>query len=507
MLGSKQNDGTPRPILANRLYVPEQLVTDDLLERFRLRWIEQQYRLVVDENDRVVMLSNGKQKTERVEIVHVIEAYRELLTAKQTWIGLPRGDDAGIQHLLRRALDLRTINPLGFRLRLRHHVLDDARWPDQNKCVDAWLDAGTGIILGQTGAGKTIIGMGCVARLGLQTLILSKRGDGEKHWEAEFREHTNVERLEKQMGRRLVGPYRHKGAYPISVATVQTFLHPKGYGRLIDDQFRFGLVVADEIHELVSPEFVRVFSLWAPLSWLGLTATIERLDKREFLAYKIIGPVVARLGADQMKPEVHFIETNFSVPAWMEGRKPFSAQWKWGRLLQMMSTDQSRIDLIVRTVMDSIDDGRLVAVLAERLILAKEIFRRLKQNGYDVCYVDGAVPNKRRETLYHELAAGKYRCICAGLKVMDAMVSIKPLNCLHLVTPVNARHRIMQIFGRTRRPDKNKPMPLVYYYKDTGGQLSGAFNNVTKVCQAEGWTIHQRSRNLANLTMTKWKKK
>jgi hypothetical protein len=90
---------------------------------------------------------------------------------------------------------------------------------------------------------------------------------------------------------------------------------------------------------------------------------------------------------------------------------------------------------------------------------------------------------------------------------MDAMVSIKPLDCLHLVTPVNARHRIMQIFGRTRRPDKDKPIPVVYYYKDKGGQLSGAFRNVSKVCQEEGWEIHEESRALAGMTMKKWKGK
>ena len=497
------------PILANRLYVPEALVTERLLERFRHRWTETVYQFVLDEDGMVVM-KDGKQKQERVEINHVVTAYRDLLSGHPNdWVGFPRGDAKDLLPLLRRAVDLRTVNPFEFKLRLAQHVTEDARWPDQKQCVDAWLQRGSGIILGQTGAGKTIIGMEVVARLGQETLILSKRGDGERHWEQEFRLHTNVEALEKKLGRRLVGPYRHgKHHYPITVATVQTFLHPKGYGRLIRDQFRFGLVIADEVHELMAPEFVRVFGLWAPLSWLGLTATIQRPDQREFLAYKIVGPVVARLGADQMKPEVKFVETSFSVPPWMMGKRPFSRQWMWVKLQSLIAEDLVRLELVVKNVMESIDDGRLVAVLAERLSLAGAIFHRLEQENYPVCYADGSVPPARRKLLYEELAKGKkYRCICAGLKVMDAMVSIKPLDCLHLVTPVSARHRVMQIFGRTRRPDKGKAIPLVYYYKDHGGQLEGAYRNVRKVCETEGWAIHQNPYNTTFHSMGKIRQK
>lgn len=501
--------GLLTPILANRLYVPERLVDRRLLERFRHHWTEATYQFVLDEDGLVVMTSDGKQKRERVEVDHVVTAYRSLLSGQaEDWVGFPRGDAKDLKPLLRRAVDLRAVNPLGFRLHLAKHVTEDDRWPDQKRCVDEWCRAGSGIILGQTGAGKTIIGLGVISRFGQETLIVSKRGDGEKHWEQEFRRNTDVERWEKKLGKRLIGPYRHKTPYPISIATVQTFLHPKGYGRLIKDQFRFGLVVADEIHELVAPEFVRVFGLWAPLSWLGLTATIQRPDHREFLAYKIVGPVVSKLGADQMKPEVKFIETSFSVPSWMQGRTPFSAQWTWVKLQSLIAADPVRLDLVVQNVMESIDDGRLVAVLSERLALAQAIYARLRQDNYPVCYVDGAVPPERRKQLYAELAKGRqYRCVCAGLKVMDAMVSIKPLDCLHLVTPVNARHRIMQIFGRTRRPDKGKAIPLIYYYKDHGGQLEGAYRNVRKVCEAEGWTIRQAPRHATFLSMGRIKSK
>ena len=494
-----------QPILANRLYLPEAMVDAALLQQFRHNWQEKIYEQVFDEDGVQVLTASGKPKIKRRTITHTIEAQRELLMGgRADWIGLPRGDLSIIHRYAKDAVDLRAVVPLGIDLQLADHVTSDKRWPDQARCVDKWLQQSSGLILGQTGSGKTPVGIGAVCKLGLTTLIISKRGEGEGHWEDEFRAHTNIDRLEQEWGRRLIGPYRHKKRYPITIATVQTFLHKKGYQRLIDDQFRFGLVIADEVHELVAPEFIRVFSLWAPLSWLGLTATIKRPDRREFLAYRILGPVAAKLKADQMRPEVKFIETNFTVPSWIEAGA-FPRHYKWGKLLALISKDEDRIELIVNHVMQDINDGRLVAVVGERTQLLRTIHEKLRQNGYDVAYADGTVPKAKRKKIYADMSKGlKYRCLCAG-KVLDAMVSIKPLDCLHLVTPVSARHRILQIFGRTRRPQEGKLIPQVRYYADNGGQLSGAYRNVVKVVNEEGWKIETETALINQPALTKWK--
>lgn len=492
-----------QPILANRLYLPETEVTKGLLERFRHHWDEEIWETVEDEEGNPVLTKSGKPKVEKVVIPHTIDAVREILTGQTVdWIGLPRGDRSIIAQHARDAVDLRSVNPLGFRLELGQHVLQDSRWADQAECVDQWCREGSGLILGQTGAGKTLVGIGAVCRMGLQTMIISKRGEGEGHWEQEFRQHTNIEQLEQQLGRRLIGPYRHKKKYPVSIATVQTFLHKRGYRKLIRDQFRFGLVIADEVHELVAPEFIRVFSLWAPLSWLGLTATIERPDHREFLAYRILGPVAATLEADQMRPIVKFINTGFVAPDRIVHSK-YKRHWIWGKLLALLCDDQDRIDCIVENVAADIDDGRLIAVVGERKQIIRTVRDRLHEVGYDVAYADGSVPKARRKKIYEEVAAGKkYRCLCAG-KVLDAMVSIKPLDCLHLVTPVASEHRVKQIFGRTRRPDEGKLVPLVRYYVDEGGQLSGAFRKVLAVVQKEGWEV-EKSEGLAMPAQSTW---
>lgn len=498
-----------QPILSNWLYCPEKLPTKRQLKRFQLQWKEYVYEEVLDEEGLRVLTDAGNPKVKRRTVSHTLNSYRTLLTGGADWIGLPRGDKSLVADLAGDAVDLRSRNPLGFRLRLGSHVLQDKRWPDQKRCVLDWYREGSGLIVGQTGAGKTILGLAAACRCGFQTLIISKRGEGEKHWEREFREHTNIDELEEETGERLVGPYRDKGAaYPITIATVQTFLHKLGYRRLIRDQFRFGLIIADEVHELVAPEFIRLLSLWAPRHWLGLTATPERPDKRDFLAYQILGPIAAKLEADQLPPEVEFIEIPFSVPHWMMGRKPYSRRWTWTKLLSLVSTHEDSLKIMQDRIQQDIDDGRLVAVVGERTKMLRTLHDRVRREGYDVAYVDGKVPMGKRDQIYADMAEGKkYRCLFAG-KVLDAMVSIKPLDCLHLITPVAAKHRIKQIFGRTRRTDEGKAIPLCRYYAGSGGQLSGAFRKVLKVCENEGWKIRRTSLALsARSTMGKWKPK
>lgn len=502
--------GIMQPILANRLYMPETYITDKFLRKhFRHVWHEKQYEYVLDEDGLIAINENGRRKRKKIYIEHVIDSHKHLLTGQDTdWIGLPRGDLKGLGKMLSNVVDLRTVNSLDFNLRLKANVIEDDRYDKQKVCVDSWCGKGSGLIVGETGSGKTVMGIDATIRMGQETLIVSKRGEGEGHWEDEFRQHTNINDLEQKLSSRLIGPYRHKSKqYPISIVTVQTFLHEVGYKRLIQDQHRFGLVIADEVHELVAPQFINVFSLWAPLSWLGLTATPKRPDHREYLAYKILGPVVAKLDADQMRPKVEIVETDYYVPDWLEGRVPYPRQWKWTKLLQLLSGFKPRIDLIVKRVMEDIDNGRLVAVVGERSKLLREIHDILQNNGYDVGFADGSVPKAVRKRIYGDMAKGRLQCLCAG-KVLDAMVSIKPLDCMHVVTPMAADHRIQQVFGRTRRPQEGKLIPLIRYYADNGGQLSGAARKVVKKCEAEGWEIKRTKRALqASSSMGKWSPK
>jgi len=498
-------------LLGNRLFIPRHDVTADMLSRYTINWTQYYTDSKIGDDGLVVLDNAGKPKLERKEIQHTIVGTRSILSGiGQDYIGFPRGNCTNLYEFVRKAIDVRSVCPLSFRFKMNKATLADDRWNTyQKQCVDKFLKKGSGIIIAKTGSGKTVMGIATAVRLGLRTLVLAARKDVEPHWVPEFRKHTNIDKIEKKLNRKIIGKYDpNKDKQPdIAVSTIQTFLHKSGYESLIRHQNHFGFIICDEIHELVSQEFFRVLSLWNPLSWLGLTATIKRNDRREQLALWHLGGIVAEAEVDQMRPQVTFIKDGFVVPSWLDGRTPYSRQWKWNKLHQLLEQDEYRNDLIVKKVMEDIDNGRLVAVVGLRLSIVKKIRDRLRQEGYKVAYVDGKVKKAKRDEIYKEVAKGKkYRCICAG-KVLKAMVSIDPLDCMHLVTPVNDEITMQQFFGRTRRPQEGKPFPLIRVYVSEGGQLSGAAKNLKRYCNKEGWDIEEEDSRRMAMKTGLWRKK
>ena len=92
--------------------------------------------------------------------------------------------------------------------------------------------------------------------------------------------------------------------------------------------------------------------------------------------------------------------------------------------------------------------------------------------------------------------------LCAG-KVLNALVNIPEMNCLHVCTPVNKEANIIQIYGRARRIQEGKEKAEVRYYYDKGGQLMGAYKNNMKACKKFGWTVHEQDA-LLSAGMKKW---
>jgi superfamily II DNA or RNA helicase len=481
------------------LYLPDDPAID--LTPFLHRWTEVLTEDVLDDHGNTIPKPDGSNEVQRREVPHLIETHRLVRTGFQDYLSLPRGEWGKLQPLLPSGYqDLRPVPPLGFTLQVAGHVKQDPRWPDQNRMVAEWAQQGGGIVKAETGAGKTIVGIGAVARLGLRTLVLSKRRDAMPQWEEEFRRHTNVTRLEQRLGRVLLGRVtKKKIPPPIAFATVQAFLSPGGWQRLIDLQDYFGLIIADEAHELGSAEFARVLSGWNPLCWLGLTATPERRDHRHHVVYSVVGPVVSTGTANQMPPTVTFVTTEFTAPSWIYS-KPFPGHYRWNKLLEGIAKDESRQKLILHFVEQDIDDGRLVVVYAERHRIIQDLAKRLRQDGYKVAYADGDTRDRQR--IYDAMRKRKYQVLCAG-KIMDALVNIPELDCLHLCTPVNQAKQVKQIYGRTRRELAGKALPLIRDYVDTGGQLSGAYRNRLKVCTEEGWLVqHIRDRTIG--VFSKW---
>ncbi len=148
---------------------------------------------------------------------------------------------------------------------------------------------GSGVLVLPCGAGKTVIGMACMAELQCSTLVLTTSVTAVKQWIAELLDKTDLKEHQ-------IGAY-HSGAKeirPVTVATYQILTHRAkkngGFTHLaLFDERDWGLIVYDEVHLLPAPIFQVTAGLQARRR-LGLTATLVREDGHEDDVFALIGP-------------------------------------------------------------------------------------------------------------------------------------------------------------------------------------------------------------------------
>jgi superfamily II DNA or RNA helicase len=138
--------------------------------------------------------------------------------------------------------------------------LQPLRWY-QNAALASWLAAGArGVVALPTGAGKTLVALEAIARLGVCALCLVP---------------TRV--LLDQWARALVAASSHPigrlgdGDHVVAPVTVATYASATAWAPRIGD--RFGLVIVDEAHHLGAWCPTEVFEMLVAPARLGLTAT------------------------------------------------------------------------------------------------------------------------------------------------------------------------------------------------------------------------------------------
>jgi DNA excision repair protein ERCC-3 len=154
---------------------------------------------------------------------------------------------------------------------------------------DGRIRGGSGVIVLPCGAGKTIVGMAAMARLGMSTLILCTNVTALRQWKAEILDKTTL--TEDQ-----IGEYsgQSKEIKPVTLATYQVLTYRKSkhdefvhFG--LFNQRNWGLIIYDEVHLLPAPVFRAVAHIQARRR-LGLTATLVREDGKQGDVFSLIGP-------------------------------------------------------------------------------------------------------------------------------------------------------------------------------------------------------------------------
>lgn len=319
----------------------------------------------------------------------------------------------------------------------------------QMDAIDAFVggpSGGSGVVVLPCGAGKTLVGIGAMVRLGMRTLILCTGHTALQQWKSEILRRTSLTEDD-------VGEYsaQVKELKPVTLTTYQILTWrpeanaPPAHFRLFYEA-NWGLVVYDEVHLLPAPIFRESAYLQARRR-LGLTATLVREDGREGDVFALIGPKRFDLPWKQLEDQ-GWIATATCV----EVRVPLSDD---DRVRYANASARARMDIAAKNARKGAvlsrlierHEGEQILVLGTTLDQLEFLARR-----YDMPLVTGATSIAERDRIYTDFREGRTRVLALS-KVGNFAVDLPSATVAIQVSGTwGSRQEEAQRLGRVLRP-------------------------------------------------------
>ncbi|HWQ12614.1 MAG TPA: DEAD/DEAH box helicase [Roseiflexaceae bacterium] len=348
--------------------------------------------------------------------------------------------------------------------------------PYQEDALAAWLQAGgRGVVVLPTGAGKTVLALMAIARLGLRALVVVPTIELLYQWR------------EAVMGRLGVAPGKvgvmgdgRRELRPITVVTYASAAMPNA------PLAGFGLLICDEAHHLPAPAYRTIATRCSAPYRLGITATPERSDGAAGALEELLGPVVYQRTPAQLSAEGHlakFKERRIYVdlsPDESLRYHTLMTEWKWflarhrhqlarggdffGELIRRSGADPA-----ARQALRAHHQARMIALNAEAKIgVVAELLARHRRDKVIVfseytALVDRvsqalALPAityrtapQERKSILVAFRGGAYSKLAAG-RVLNEGVDVPDANVAIVVSGNSTAREHIQRLGRVIRP-------------------------------------------------------
>lgn len=377
-------------------------------------------------------------------------------------VGYPAEDVAGYVSGERLSIDLRstTRGDLPFRPRPYQQTAVDAFYADGS------AGGGSGVIVLPCGAGKTIVGMACMAKVQASTLILTTSITAIRQWMAELLDKTSLH--EDQ-----IGEYSGKAKQirPVTAATYNIMTYrPNKEGTFphlaLFDQRDWGLIIYDEVHLLPAPVFQVTAGLQARRR-LGLTATLVREDGREDDVFALIGPKKADTPWKTLEAQGWIAQatcTEIRLPLPDDLRMPYAVADS--RKKFRIASENPAKEIVVRQLLDRHKDDH-VLIIGMYVDQVKETAARL-----GIPVLTGSTSQRRRDKLYTDFKEGRLGALAVS-KVANFAVDLPDASvAIQISGTFGSRQEEAQRLGRILRPKPGENQAHFYTLvsKDTTEQ-------------------------------------
>lgn len=379
-------------------------------------------------------------------------AQRGLLKQKLIKAGYPAQDMAGYTPGEPLALKTRRQTRAGapFSLRTYQHEAADGFYGGGS------VRGGSGVVVLPCGAGKTIVGIGCMARVQASTLILTTSTTAVHQWMSELLDKTDL--TESQ-----VGEYTgaSKEIKPVTVATYQVLTHRKSRENefthlALFDQRDWGLIIYDEVHLLPAPVFQVTATLQARRR-LGLTATLVREDKREDDVFALIGPKKADVPWKTLEGQgwiakANCAEVRLAMPEALEQIYITADKRKQFRIA---AENPNKLDLVKRILRQHPGEPALIiGMYVDQLkVLADQL---------NMPVITGATGQRRRDKLFAAFRLGELPALVVS-KVANFAIDLPDATlAIQVSGTFGSRQEEAQRLGRLLRPKRGRNQAYFY---------------------------------------------
>jgi DNA excision repair protein ERCC-3 len=453
--------------------VPEHVAVSirDFASRYgRLRLLRDERGLVLAANDSPLAEEVARSKPlahllrERLSALEfrIDPAARGEIKQALVKIGFPAEDLAGYTEGEALAFSLRPVTMAGQPFALR---------PYQRSAADAFhaaggVHGGSGVVTLPCGAGKTVVGMACMAALQSSALILTTSVTAVRQWMRELLDKTTLreDQIAEYSG-------LAKDVRPVTVSTYQIMTwRPAKDAEFVHlslfDQRNWGLIIYDEVHLLPAPVFRVTASLQARRR-LGLTATLVREDGREEDVFALIGPKKADVPWKVLEGQGWIATarcTEVRVPMPEELRMPYAVADSRSKY-RIASENPLKLEA-VRQILERHPDepALLIGMYLDQLQALAEPL------GLPV--LTGATPQRKRDRLFEEFRAGRIRVLAVS-KVANFAVDLPDASlAIQVSGTFGSRQEEAQRLGRILRPkaERNQAHFYTLVSRDTAEQ-------------------------------------
>ena len=346
---------------------------------------------------------------------------------------------------------------------------------DQVEAVALLSQHSNGVLSATTAFGKTVTAIGLIAQLKVNTLILVHTKALLDQWREKFDEFLaiNHEQNEQPSGRGRRKKWSPVGALSsqsnslhgiIDIALIQSCISNNEVKPFLRN---YGMVIVDECHHVSAFSFEQVLKATNAARVYGLTATPIRKDGHQPIIFMQCGPI--RYTADSEHQMQNQTFERILVPRFTSFRLTSDENPSYNKIVQALSVDEYRNNLIVKDVCDVVKQGRSPIILTNLTSHVETLAQLLRPDCKNVITLVGSESTKEKRLKQEQLQAIAHSeplVIVATGKYVGEGFDFPRLDTLFLALPVSWKGIVAQYAGRLHRDFDGKDEVRIYDYID-----------------------------------------